>query len=348
MGCQQSTLVEINREFDEPLGTPLMSREERDKIRTILENHLETKTRQITTSNGAFNITKDGDYRRNLQKVPSSSTLETSSSSSSSSNYRQPQTPHSKLNNLADQKEEGSAKEERRENFQKKSESRINAAQPQKSLKDQEELELRKEKIRQGINLIQGRLEKLTLRQIFMQDDGNCQFRSIAHQLYGDADKYHKIVRLATVDYIVRNKKNFVCYFDGEQAFLKYTNSMKTDGTWGDELTLRAASNRFDCTIHVVTSEQQYYYMRYIPNEEDFQTENGGKRRTKTISNHKENIQEHRIAKTDRAGNASFKQPCTEIFLAYLSPLHYNSIQLITDVDGSEIEEEEEEEEAEA
>ena len=43
--------------------------------------------------------------------------------------------------------------------------------------------------------------KKSKLRVIDMDEDGNCLFRAIARQLYGDS-KYHRIVRIKCMDYI--------------------------------------------------------------------------------------------------------------------------------------------------
>ena len=43
--------------------------------------------------------------------------------------------------------------------------------------------------------------------------DGNCLFRSVAFQIYGDED-FHMLVRTMSMDYIRANKKYFKDYID--------------------------------------------------------------------------------------------------------------------------------------
>jgi len=241
--------------------------------------------------------------------------------------------------------------------------------QQQQQQKESETELLRKEKLRRGIQLIQDRLRVLQLCQIGMLDDGNCQFRSIAHQLYGNADRYHYTVRMSVVEYMKQHKKDFDCYFSknssgGADSWNRYVKSMKHLGTWGDELTLRAASNRFRCTIHIISSELEHYYVCYKP-DNDEKRDYDNKKITTTSSRSNSNKKKKKTAvvaastarkekttkEVDNATTLSAKlpssngdvnnvingennnnniiSPCKDIFLAYLSPLHYNSIRLI-------------------
>jgi len=65
---------------------------------------------------------------------------------------------------------------------------------------------------------------------------------------------------------------------------------------------LVAASCVFRCTVHVVTSEKENFYLRYVPEEESGAT------------------------KRSRAGVVVVD--CEDIFLAYISPIHYNGIRI--------------------
>ena len=115
--------------------------------------------------------------------------------------------------------------------------------------------------------------------------DGNCQFRSCSHQLYGD-ESHHEHVRAATVDYMRQHADDFQGFFAGNE-FNKYLERMRRCSTWGDELTLRGICNCFGCHIHVVTSQEHNWYLKYTPD--------------------KVHTRKH-------------------VFLAYISPAHYNGI----------------------
>jgi hypothetical protein len=178
----------------------------------------------------------------------------------------------------------------------------------------------RESKIRDGIQLFEERMTSMKLQQIVMKDDGNCQFRSIAHQLYGTAeDGNHQRTRALCVTYLTTHSDQFACYFDGALEWQQYLSTMLLDGTWGDELTLKAASNVLHCTVHVLTSEKEHYYMCYVPDNEDDTT-------TTTTNNNNNGTND---AAESKSNNNASSHYCDDIFLAYISPIHYNSIQLI-------------------
>jgi len=181
----------------------------------------------------------------------------------------------------------------------------------QHSLQIQTQHQSREGKIRDGIQLLDERMRHMKLQQIIMEDDGNCQFRSIAHQLYGSAEQgNHQRTRELCVTYLMENSNQFQCYFDGELEWQRYLSTMLLDGTWGDELTLKAASNVFHCNVHVLTSEKEHYYMCYVSD-------------TNTKNN---NTNDNAESKSNDNASSHY---CDDIFLAYISPIHYNSIQLV-------------------
>lgn len=153
---------------------------------------------------------------------------------------------------------------------------------------------------RQGssAHLLDERLTHWKLEQVFMEDDGNCQFRAMAHQLFDEA-AFHADLRFCCVEHLRASAERFAFYFDGEEEWQRYLTTMAEDGTWGDELTLRAASSVFECNVHVVTSAEENYYLQYKLDDRD-----------------------------EDEPPAEASDAVTDIFLAYISPIHYNSIRL--------------------
>lgn len=133
---------------------------------------------------------------------------------------------------------------------------------------------------------LEKRLRRLKLKHIEMMDDGNCQFRAISKQLYG-TQRYHWKVRATVVEHMSNNLVDFSPFLGGELHAKRYLETMALNRTWGDELTLRACADAYQVTIHVVTSSPENWYLRYPP------------------------------------GNHA---PRKHIYIAYISPIHYNSI----------------------
>ncbi len=65
--------------------------------------------------------------------------------------------------------------------------------------------------------------------------DGNCLFRSVAHQVYGD-DRLHELVRARCLDYM-ESEADFFCQFveGGREMFPLYLRAKRLNGCWGDD-----------------------------------------------------------------------------------------------------------------
>mmetsp|Transcript_15040 Transcript_15040/g.17024 ORF Transcript_15040/g.17024 Transcript_15040/m.17024 type:complete len:584 (-) Transcript_15040:173-1924(-) len=81
---------------------------------------------------------------------------------------------------------------------------------------------------------------KLTVLR--MDADGNCLFRTVAHQVYGNPMK-HKLVRKECCNFILKNKPRFEMYC-GNVA--RYVRRMKKLGEWGDDPEIRAMEELYD------------------------------------------------------------------------------------------------------
>jgi hypothetical protein len=168
----------------------------------------------------------------------------------------------------------------------------------------------REERISAGMTLIQQRLEHLQLLQVKMKDDGNCQFRAIAHHYYGDQEQHQK-VRQMCVDHIKKQwEAEYSIFFDGESQGQAWLDSMSKAGTWGDEVTLRAICDALNITIHVLTSEESHYYVKYTPAAAASSSGQGG----------------GSSSSSEGSGTTAASSSVMDVFLAYISPIHYNSV----------------------
>lgn len=155
----------------------------------------------------------------------------------------------------------------------------------------------------QGIDLTE-RLQRLKLYSVQMEDDGNCQFRSMAFNLFG-TQEHHAVVRNAAVQYIKSRPEDFQVYFESEDKFQKYLHRMSRCGTWGDEMTLVATVKAYGCEVHVVTSSEKNWYLTYAPDKSDVSEVEGTALLPK---------------------GCKLPAPGSLYHLSYLAPLHYNAL----------------------
>ena len=65
-----------------------------------------------------------------------------------------------------------------------------------------------------------------------MEADGNCLFRAIANQLFGDAELHYRLRREAC-KYMSQNKDLYEDYMENDRNINDYIAWMKRDGTFG-------------------------------------------------------------------------------------------------------------------
>jgi hypothetical protein len=126
----------------------------------------------------------------------------------------------------------------------------------------------------------------------------------VGAELYGDQELHH-IVRKNVVEYLRTNSVNYSFYVGEEADWRAYLHRMANLRTWGDELTLRGASDCYSCVIHVVTTEHENWLLNYVPS----------------------------ALESQMVGGESGPPPLgtRECFLAYVSPIHYNVIVPLSD-----------------
>ena len=94
-------------------------------------------------------------------------------------------------------------------------------------------------------------------------DDGNCLFRSFAHQIYGD-QSLHKIVRKKCCEYIAHHKQHFQIYLVTNiyRTMDEYLNSMREDRTWGGNFEIVALNELYQRPVEVY--EQSIVPRRFV------------------------------------------------------------------------------------
>jgi len=143
----------------------------------------------------------------------------------------------------------------------------------------------REQAIEVGRQRLRERCEFLAVRTLDVVADGNCQFRAISQELFGSQD-HHAEVRAQTVHTLRANSGKYQ-HLTVETGWERYLADMSLLTTWGDELTLQAAAEAYGVRIHVVTSNENNWYLQYVPE--------GGK-----------------------------PHGAREVFLTYAAPVHYD------------------------
>jgi len=95
-------------------------------------------------------------------------------------------------------------------------------------------------------------MEKYQAKARPVEADGNCQFRALALQLHGDESQHAK-VRSATVEWLKCMQERYWCFV--HEPYEDYINRMASDGQWGDNVTLQAASDMLGRHIHILNDQ---------------------------------------------------------------------------------------------
>jgi hypothetical protein len=110
------------------------------------------------------------------------------------------------------------------------------------------------------------RLKLCDLVEVNICGDGNCQFSSIAEQLFG-TPTLHPLVRKLIVQHLKSNSEIYAPFVFSE-TFDAYIAKMSKTKEWGDNLTLQAASDYFKIKILLVTSYPDKPLIEITPSEQ--------------------------------------------------------------------------------
>jgi len=88
---------------------------------------------------------------------------------------------------------------------------------------------------------------RLTVYSI--EPDGNCLFRAVAHQVYGDVEQ-HDIVRADCMDYMEKHRDRFEILVEAGK-FEEYMEKMRQPKEWGDDAEIRAMEELYDRPMEI-------------------------------------------------------------------------------------------------
>ncbi|KAK3014629.1 hypothetical protein RJ639_010294 [Escallonia herrerae] len=81
-----------------------------------------------------------------------------------------------------------------------------------------------------------------------MLEDGNCLFRAVADQVYGDSDAYD-LARQMCVDYMERERDHFSQFIT--EGFVSYCKRKRRDKVYGNNVEIQALSEMYNQPIHI-------------------------------------------------------------------------------------------------
>ena len=104
---------------------------------------------------------------------------------------------------------------------------------------------------------IKKNLEKLHFFIKQIGGDGNCMFRSVSDQVYGN-EEYHYIIREKCMDYLLIERDFFSQFVEGgDKEFDNYINMKKKLGVWGDDVELQAISEIYNRPIEIYSGSNK-------------------------------------------------------------------------------------------
>ena len=104
---------------------------------------------------------------------------------------------------------------------------------------------------------IKNNLEKLHFFIKKMGGDGNCMFRAVSDQVYGN-EEYHDIIREKCMDYLLIEREFFSQFIEGgDKEFDNYITRKRKSGVWGDDIELQAISEIYNRPIEIYSGSNK-------------------------------------------------------------------------------------------
>lgn len=103
-------------------------------------------------------------------------------------------------------------------------------------------------------------LKRLGLYAASIKGDGNCLFRSLSDQYYGDNGQRYSEIRATVVQYMMEHAESFEMFFGGAgiETWDSYIKRMATDGVYGDNLEIVAFARRYRANVVIYQNDFMY------------------------------------------------------------------------------------------
>lgn len=105
-----------------------------------------------------------------------------------------------------------------------------------------------------------------------IKGDGNCLFRALSDQYYGDAGKAHPEIRKTIIDFLRSHPDDFKVFIEceGEETWEQHLSRMSRDGVFGDHAEIVAFSRA--ANVNVIIYQRTTHFL-ITPDEGELDTE---------------------------------------------------------------------------
>ena len=107
-----------------------------------------------------------------------------------------------------------------------------------------------------AVSLLESRLSALNRTALDVGGGGDCFFRAVSHQLYGNPSN-HFHVRSLGVQYLEQYPEQFI-ESNTESSWQDYLNNMSCQGTWADAIIIQAVANCLNLSIYIAESNESF------------------------------------------------------------------------------------------
>lgn len=103
-------------------------------------------------------------------------------------------------------------------------------------------------------------LKQLGLYAVDIEGDGNCLFRALSDQYYGDGGRgsRHQEIRANVCEYMKQNRQQFEPFLDETESFDDRMRRMEEDAVYGDNTEIVAFAQRYETNVHIYQADQMY------------------------------------------------------------------------------------------
>eukprot|EP00854_Cymbomonas_tetramitiformis_P024553 gene24553-29866_t len=163
-------------------------------------------------------------------------------------------------------------------------------------------------------------LEKESLECNKVQSDGNCLFRSVADQVFGDENR-HVEIREVACNFLAEHRDHFEPFVDdGEAAnYDDYLKDMRADGTWGSDIELVALSSALAENLSIIV---------WVDDEDLLNTANHDEQAKSRLRYSVSKVKDFELESAPYDDDhLDGTRKCLSINLSYHDGMHYNSVR---------------------